>query len=228
MKIVVVGAHGQVAMHLHPMLAERGYDVCGVIRDPDQSEDIMRAGARPIIHDLEADDDLAADIGHADVVVFAAGAGPGSGAARKYSVDRDGALKLMDAAKQNGIHRYIMLSAMGVDTLSNDDNEVFRAYKIAKSQADAALRSSGLDFTIIRPGLLTNDDGTGHLAVGSNLPSGEVPREDVAAVIAFLIDHPQTARLQAELTSGDHLIREAFAMAVPSLRPDLGFGSPPT
>ncbi|TXD34333.1 SDR family oxidoreductase [Lujinxingia vulgaris] len=212
MDVVIVGAHGTVAMHLHPMLSERGHTVRGVIRKAEQSDELRAAGAEPIIFDLEKDEDLAGAIGPADVVIFAAGAGPGSGKARKYTVDRDGALKLIEAAKTNDIHRYIMLSAMGVDEDRNYDDEVFAAYVDAKAQADAALRASGLDYAIIRPGRLTNDTGTGRITLGERVAPGEIPREDVAALIAYLVEHPDASPLQAEVTSGDHTISDAFAM----------------
>lgn len=212
MDVVIVGAHGTVAMHLHPMLTERGHHVRGVIRKAEQRDELNEAGAEAILFDLEKDEDLAGAIGPADVVIFAAGAGPGSGKARKYTVDRDGALKLIEAAKTNDIKRYIMLSAMGVDEDRDYDDEVFAAYVDAKAQADAALRASGLDYAIIRPGRLTDDAGTGRITLGERVAPGEIPREDVAALIAYLVEHPDASPLQVEVTSGDHTISDAFAM----------------
>ncbi|TXD37121.1 SDR family oxidoreductase [Lujinxingia vulgaris] len=214
MDVVIVGAHGTVAMHLHPMLKERGHSVRGVIRKAEQRDELNKTGAEAILFDLENDADLATAIGQADVVVFAAGAGPGSGKARKYTVDRDGARKLIEAAKTNGIKRYIMLSAMGVDEDRAYDDEVFAAYVDAKAQADAALRESGLDYAIIRPGRLTDDEGNGHISVGKSVAEGEIPREDVAAIIAYLVEHPELMNLQFEVTSGKQSISEAFSAIV--------------
>lgn len=212
MRVVVVGGHGKVAMLLHPILRGRGHEVRGVIRNPDQAEDLRRAGAEPVVCDIEAVDDISDAVGSADAVVFAAGAGPGSGAARKWTVDRDGALKLIEAAKKNGIRRYVMISAMGVDEPRGD--EVFQAYSRAKAEADQALRESGLDWTIIRPGRLTDEPGRGRVALAPSLPAGEVPRADVAAVLAEVLEPPASTGHQLDLTTGDLTIPEALRAAI--------------
>lgn len=212
MRVVVVGGHGKVAMLLHPILRGRGHEVRGVIRNPDQAEDLRRAGAEPVVCDIEAVDDISDAVGSADAVVFAAGAGPGSGAARKWTVDRDGALKLIEAAKKNGIRRYVMISAMGVDEPWGD--EVFQAYSRAKAEADQALRESGLDWTIIRPGRLTDEPGRGRVALAPSLPAGEVPRADVAAVLAEVLETPASTGHQLDLTTGDLTIPEALRAAI--------------
>lgn len=212
MRVVVVGGHGKVAMLLHPILRGRGHEVRGVIRNPDQAEDLRRAGAEPVVCDIEAVDDISDAVGSADTVVFAAGAGPGSGAARKWTVDRDGALKLIEAAKKNGIRRYVMISAMGVDEPRGD--EVFQAYSRAKAEADQALRESGLDWTIIRPGRLTDEPGRGRVALAPSLPAGEVPRADVAAVLAEVLETPASTGHQLDLTTGDLTIPEALRAAI--------------
>lgn len=212
MRVVVVGGHGKVAMLLHPILRGRGHEVRGVIRNPDQAEDLRRAGAEPVVCDIEAVDDISDAVGSADTVVFAAGAGPGSGAARKWTVDRDGTLKLIEAAKKNGIRRYVMISAMGVDEPRGD--EVFQAYSRAKAEADQALRESGLDWTIIRPGRLTDEPGRGRVALAPSLPAGEVPRADVAAVLAEVLETPASTGHQLDLTTGDLTIPEALRAAI--------------
>lgn len=212
MRVVVVGGHGKVAMLLHPILRGRGHEVRGVIRNPDQAEDLRRAGAEPVVCDIEAVDDISDAVGSADAVVFAAGAGPGSGAARKWTVDRDGTLKLIEAAKKNGIRRYVMISAMGVDEPRGD--EVFQAYSRAKAEADQALRESGLDWTIIRPGRLTDEPGRGRVALTPSLPAGEVPRADVAAVLAEVLETPASTGHQLDLTTGDLTIPEALRAAI--------------
>lgn len=208
MKITVAGGHGQIAMHLHPILESKGHDVRGLIRNPEHSEELKSAGAEPVICDLEAKDDISEDVGNADAVVFAAGAGPGSGAERKWTMDRDGALKLMEACKKNGITRYVMISAMKVEEPRG--NEVFQVYLKAKAEADARLRESGLDYTIVRPGKLTDDPGKKLVSISTDLPRGEIPREDVAAVVAEVLEIPGTVGHQFDLTSGNTPIRQAL------------------
>lgn len=212
MDITIVGGHGQVAMLLHPILKEKGHYARGIIRKPEQSDDLRKAGAEPVICDIEKEEDISATVGQVDAVVFAAGAGPGSGAERKWTVDRDGAIKLIEAAKKNGISRYVLISAMGVEEPRGD--EVFRAYQKAKAEADEALRTSGLDYTIIKPGRLTDKQGTGRVALAPELSGGEIPREDVAAVLAEVLETPETAGHQFDLTSGDTPVAEAVKNAV--------------
>ncbi|HLR25355.1 MAG TPA: NAD(P)H-binding protein, partial [Fodinibius sp.] len=141
--------------------------------------------------------------------IFAAGAGPGSGATRKWTVDRDGAIKLIEAAKSNGIKRYIMISAMGAEGEISHENEVFETYLKAKAQADGALRNSGLDYTIVKPGRLTDGEGTGRVTLAPHVNRGEIARADVAAVLAELIENPETAGLEFEVVSGDQAIKDA-------------------
>lgn len=207
MKILIAGGHGKIAMLLHPMLASKGHAVKGMIRKIEQSDDLKDKGAVPVVADLEKSDDLSEAVGNADAVVFAAGAGPGSGKERKLTVDRDGAIKLMKAAKTNGVKRYVMISAMGLDKPRGD--EVFQVYQKAKAEADEALRKSGLDYTIIKPGRLTNDPGTGKIEVG-DLDHGEIPREDVARVIAYCLENPETKGLEFDLLGGDEPVEKAF------------------
>ncbi|MFW5972586.1 MAG: SDR family oxidoreductase [Bacteroidota bacterium] len=211
MHVVVAGGHGKVAMHLHPLLRAKGHTVSGLIRKAAQSEELRLVGAQPIVCDLEELDDISECVGEADAVVFAAGAGPGSGAERKWTVDRDGAVKLMKAARINGIRRYLMISAMNVEEPRG--GEVFQAYLQAKAEADEALRNSGLDYTIIRPGGLTDDDPTGRVIMAPSLPKGTIPRADVAAVLAHVLEVPETIGRQFDLTSGSKTIPEAVEVA---------------
>ena len=212
MDIVVAGGHGQIAMLLHPLLKGRGHRVQGLIRNPDHSDEVRQAGAEPVLCDLENEDDIAAVIWPADAVVFAAGAGPGSGAARKLTMDRAGAIKLIDAAQRKGIRRFIMISAMGAEEPRGDD--IFRTYLRAKAEADAALRGSRLNYTIVRPGRLTNDPGRGRVSLGGRLPRGEIPRADVAAVLAHILEMSVTADCQFDVTTGEQNIAEAVAAAL--------------
>jgi uncharacterized protein YbjT (DUF2867 family) len=209
MKIVIAGGHGQISMLMHPLLVERGHSVGGLIRNPTQEAAVRKAGAEPVICDLETEGDISDAVGEADAVIFAAGAGPGSGAARKTTMDRDGAIKLIEAARRNGVQRYIMISAMHAEEPRGD--EVFRVYLQAKSEADKALRESGLDYTIVRPGRLTDDAGTGMIRAAAALPVGEIPRADVAGVVATVIETASTIGRQFDLTSGEQPIVEALA-----------------
>lgn len=201
MDITIVGGHGSIAMLMHPILKSMGHQVRGIIRKEEQAKDLREVGAEPVVCDIEEHEDISEAVGRADVVLFAAGAGPGSGAERKFTVDRDGAIKLIEASKKNGISRYVMISAMGLDEPRG--NEVFKAYLKAKAEADEALKKSGLEYTIIKPGRLTDEPGNGKVALAQELPRGQVPREDVAEVLAEVLDSPQTTGLVLELTSGD-------------------------
>jgi len=208
MRITIVGASGQIARLLHPILIKKGHSVRGIIRKPEQAEDLKSLGIEPVVADVEQLDDISEAVGETDAVLFAAGAGPGSGAERKWTVDRDGAIKLIDAAKKNGVNRYVMISAMGLDKPRG--NEVFQVYQQAKAQADEALRKSGLDYTIVKPGRLTNKPGEGMVAISKKLDRGEIPREDVAAVLAEVLETPETIGKEFDLLSGNQPIRQAL------------------
>lgn len=212
MKVVIAGGHGKIAMLLHPVLKEKGHEVAGLIRNPGQADEVKEAGAEPVVVDIEFEEDLSEAVGRADAVVFAAGAGPGSGKERKWSVDRDGAIKLMEAAKRNGIDRYVMISAMGLDAPRGDD--VFRVYQKAKAQADEALINSGLNYIIVKPGRLSDKEGTGKVKIGEKLDRGEIPREDVARVISEILERPEINNVEFDLLSGDRPIKEALQQFV--------------
>ncbi|MFE3518838.1 SDR family oxidoreductase [Streptomyces sp. NPDC059166] len=204
MRIVIAGGHGQIALRLERMLAARGDEAVGVIRNPQHGEDLRAAGAEPVVLDLESAsvEEVAEVLRGADAVVFAAGAGPSSGAARKDTVDRGAAVLFADAAERAGVRRYVVVSSMGADP-DHQGDEVFDVYQRAKGAADADVRArSGLDWTILRPGMLTNDAGTGEVRLAASTGRGPVPRDDVAAVLAELLDTPATAGLTLELISG--------------------------
>jgi uncharacterized protein YbjT (DUF2867 family) len=210
MRIAIAGGHGQIALHLARMLSERGDEVRSLIRNPDHAGDIEAAGAEPVVCDLEnaADEDVAAAVGDAEAVVFAAGAGPGSGPDRKWTMDYGGAVKLIRAAKGNGVDRYVIVSSMGADAGAPGD-DTFAVYLRAKGKADDVLRTSGLDYTVIRPGRLTNDAGTGSVALTENGARGAIPRADVAAVLAAVLQAPNTIGKSLDLISGDVAVEEA-------------------
>ncbi|MEU3029300.1 SDR family oxidoreductase [Streptomyces incarnatus] len=204
MRIVIAGGHGQIALRLERLLAARGYEVAGIIRKPEQSDDLRSAGAEPVVLDLEsaAVEDVAELLRGADAAVFAAGAGPGSGTDRKETVDRGAAVLFADAAVRAGVRRFVVVSSMGADPAHQGD-EVFDIYLRAKGEADAYVtRQKDLDWTILRPGSLTNDAGTGLVRLEAHTGRGMVPRDDVAAVLAELVDTSATAGLTLELTGG--------------------------
>jgi cytosine deaminase len=212
MDVVIAGGHGQIALQLGQLLAEDGNRVRGIIRNPDQAGDLEAIGVEPVVFDLEHDDGLAAAIDGADAPVFAAGAGPGSGAERKLTMDRDGAVKLIEACREVGTRRYVIVSAMGARPgVTGDD--VFQVYLRAKFEADEALRASDLDWTVIRPGGLTNEPGSGLIALGEELSRGAIPREDVAATIRLVLPAPNTIGKSLDLVSGPLPIAEAVRAA---------------
>jgi uncharacterized protein YbjT (DUF2867 family) len=219
MRIVIAGGHGKIALILERLLSQRGDSVAGFIRNPAHAADLQAAGAEPVLVDLESAsvDEVAAHLRGADAVVFAAGAGPGSGAARKDTVDRDAAILLADAAETAKVTRYVMISSMGADAEAPDDagDPVFVAYLRAKGAADDNVRARrALDSTIVRPGHLTNDPGIGRVTIADETGRGDVPREDVAAVLVAVLDTPSTAGLTFEVISGDTPIKDAVASRV--------------
>jgi nucleoside-diphosphate-sugar epimerase len=210
MEIAIAGGHGQIGLLLGKMLVERGHAVFGLIRNPEHEDDLHKIGVEPVICDLEGDD-VAEAVGGAEAVVFAAGAGPGSGAERKRTMDLGGALKLIDAAKAEGIDRYVMVSAMGAADPPAEGGDVFGTYLRAKAEADRALVAAGLAHTIVRPGGLTDDPPTGLVRIGERLDRGEIPRADVAAVLAAVLEADNTIGKTFDLVSG----KVPVAQAVP-------------
>ena len=210
MLVAIAGGHGQIALRLARILADRGDAARSLIRNPDHADDVRAAGGEPVVCDLEhaAAAEVAEAISGADAVVFAAGAGPGSGSERKMTMDYGGAAKLIAAAKQAGISRYVIVSGMGADPNAPGD-DTFGIYLQAKGKADEELRASGLDYTVVKPGALTNDPGTGRVTLAETVERGEVTRDDVAAVLAAVLAAPNTFGKSAELVSGDVPVEEA-------------------
>jgi uncharacterized protein YbjT (DUF2867 family) len=208
-EVVVAGGHGKIGQRLLGLLAERSHRARGLIRNPDHAADLERLGGEPVICDMEMEEDLAPFVEAADAVVFAAGAGPGSGPERKRTVDLGAALKLIEAARARGIPRYLMVSSIGAGN-PEQSSEQMRPYIEAKAEADAALQRSGLAFTIVRPGRLTDDPGTGRVRVGQDIGYGQVARDDVAATLAAALQEPNTIRKTFELFEGDTPVEEAL------------------
>jgi uncharacterized protein YbjT (DUF2867 family) len=215
MRIVIAGGHGQIALLLSRRLSDRGDSVVGLIRNPAHAAEVVVAGAEPVTADLEAIDAaaLAEHLTGADAVVFAAGAGPNSGAARKDTVDRDAAALLAEAATRAGVRRHLQVSAMGVDDPPAGD-EVFAVYLRAKAAAEQDLRARDLDWTILRPGGLTDDPATGTVRLEPHVDSGRVSRDDVAAVLVALLDEPRSAGKTLELVGGDTPVGAAVAAVI--------------
>ena len=197
MDVVVAGGHGQIGLRLLRLLSDRGDRARGIVRNPAHVPDLEQAGAQAIVLDMEAEDDLSPAVEGADAVVFAAGAGPGSGPERKKTVDLGAAVKLMET----GLRRYVMVSAIGADRPENVSEEV-RPYYDAKGEADRRLEESGLDYTIVRPGMLTNDEGTGLVEAGAGVERSEIPRDDVAAVLAEVLVADNTVGKAFNLVAG--------------------------
>jgi nucleoside-diphosphate-sugar epimerase len=211
-RVAIAGGHGKVAIRLARLLGERGDEVRSLIRKPEHSDDVREAGAEPVVCDLEsASEDQAAEAaGSVDAVVFAAGAGPGSGTERKWTVDYGGAVKLITAAKANDVRRYVMVSSIGADP-SREGEDTFSVYLRAKGKADENLQASGLDYTVVRPAGLTDDPGTGRVRIAERVGRGKVSRDDIAAVLAATLHQPGTAGLTFEVKAGDVPVDEAVA-----------------
>jgi uncharacterized protein YbjT (DUF2867 family) len=207
-KVLVAGANGQVGQHIVRLLAEGGHEVRAMIRDEDQAQRLRELGGEPVVADLEGE--IAHTVEGCDAVIFSAGGGPGSGAEKKETVDRGGAVKLTEAAQEHGAKRYIMVSAMGAAD-PESGSEAMQPYLHAKAQADQTLQESELDYTIVRPGSLTDDPGTGTIELASSLGSrGEIPREDTAHVIVATLERENTFGKTFEVISGDTPIEKAL------------------
>lgn len=208
MDVVIAGGHGKVAQRLLAVLAERGDRARGLIRNPEQAADLEQLGAEPVICDLEAEDDLSRFLEGADAAVFAAGAGPGSAPERKRTVDLGGAVKLIDACRKTAVRRYVMVSSVGADDPSRA-SEQMRPYLEAKHDADEALEQAGLDHTIVRPGRLTDDEGTGTVSAGPDVERAEIPRADLAATLAEVLRADNSIGKTFVVVSGDTPVEEA-------------------
>lgn len=219
MNVLVVGGRGKIGLRLLRLLAARGDLARGMVRKPEQAAELEAAGARAVVCDLEATDEISEHVAGSDAVVFAAGAGPGSGPERKRTVDLGGATKLIDACLATGVERYLMVSAIGVSRPGSYP-EAMAPYYDAKIAADEALLAAGLAHTIVRPGRLTDQPGTGLVRLGTPLPEGgEVTRDDVAAMLVAVLDEPRSAGLVFDLVNGETEPAAALAALLSSPAP---------
>jgi uncharacterized protein YbjT (DUF2867 family) len=212
-RVVIAGGHGQVARRLERLLVTAGDTAVGIVRNPDHVDDVQAVGAQTLLCDLEATDldALAAHLEGTDAVVFAAGAGPGSGIPRKRTVDRDASVLMADAAERAGVRRFVQISSMGAGAPPRPGtDETFAAYLRAKTEAEEDLRRRDLDWTVLRPGGLTNAPGRGRVRLATSVPRGQISRDDVAAVIVGLVDHARGIAQTLELVAGDTPIEQAL------------------
>jgi uncharacterized protein YbjT (DUF2867 family) len=208
MRVLVAGSHGKIGQRLVRRLAAAGHEPVAMIRDPDQADELRGCGGEPLVADLTGDVSWAAE--GCDAIVFAAGAGPGSGPGPKQTVDRGGAERLIDAAEQHGVRRYVMVSSIGAHDPSSA-GEAMRPYLEAKQQADERLRASDLDWTIVRPGSLTDDEGDGRIRVSTDLGDrAAVARDDVAATLLAVLERDDLRGVTFELFDGDQPIDQAL------------------
>ncbi|GAB3573642.1 NAD(P)H-binding protein [Amycolatopsis endophytica] len=209
---MIAGGHGKIARHLERLLASTGDEAVGIIRNADQAAALRDLSAEPVVLDLESApvDEVTEVLRGADVAVFAAGAGPGSGAARKETVDLGAARLFADAAERAGVRRHVQIGSMGVDRADRPGtDEVFATYLRAKKAAEDDLRARDLDWTILRPGRLTDEPATGEVHLAESVDYGEIPREDVAAVLVALFEEPRAFRRTLELVAGNTPVEES-------------------
>ncbi len=215
MEVVIAGGHGKVARRLARLLVGRGDGARGLIRNPDHAADLRADGSEPVLCDLEQArvEEITTAIEGADAVVFAAGAGPGSGAKRKWTMDRDGAIKLLEAARSADVERYVMVSSVGAEN-PPDADDVFSAYLRAKAEADRALAESDRAWSIVRPVRLTDDPGEGRVRMEVEALRGEVSRDDVAAILSAILHEPRSVRRTLYASGGALPVEEALAAAL--------------
>ncbi len=212
MRIVIAGGHGQIARHFSRLVTETGHEPVGIVRNPEHVPDLQDDGAEAVVLDLESAtvEEVTEVVRGADVVVFAAGGGPDGNAARKETVDKGAAIMLADAAEAAGVRRYVMVSSMGTDRADPDSDDIFQVYLRAKKAADDDLRSRDLDWTIVKPGRLSDDVPTGKVQVGE-LERGTVTRGDVAHVLAEVIEADNTIGKTFDVLNGEATLAEAVA-----------------
>lgn len=215
MRVAIAGAHGQIAQRLTGLLLGRGDAVTGLVRNPEHVPELEWLGASAVVCDLEQAgvDAVSAALDGCDAAVFAAGAGAGSGAERKVTMDRDGAITLLQAARRAGVPRFVIVSSVGAEDPPSD-NEVFSVYLRAKAQADAAVKASDRAWTVVRPGRLTDEPGSGRVRIDVEPFRADVTRDDVAAVLAAVLSEPRSAGAVLYVNGGEQSVADALARAM--------------
>ena len=210
MHVFIAGANGQIGQHLLQEMADSDHEVRALVRHPGQGPELQQLGAtETVLGDLEHDCSEA--MRGCDAVIFTAGSGPHTGADKTIDVDQNGAMRLIDTARAMGVKRFIMVSSMRAEEPEKGP-EKLRHYLEAKRNADEHLKKSGLDYTIVRPGRLTNEDGTGMVIASNKLPEvGEIPRQDVARVLLAVVDADNTHNCVFDVLSGDTPVADAVA-----------------
>ncbi|PWD50655.1 NAD-dependent dehydratase [Serinibacter arcticus] len=215
--VAVVGGYGKIARRLVPLLRARGDVVVPLVRRAEQAAVLLDLGARPRFLDIERSEAeaFAAAFDGVDAVVFAAGGGPDGNVLRKRSVDLEGAIKSLEGCAIAGVRRYVQISAIGVDAkVPLSDSAVWASYVVAKRDSDEAVRESGLDWTILRPGALLDSPGTDRVQLGVDLEPAGVTRDDVAATIAAVLAEAGSIHHQWDLVGGDHTVADALTAAI--------------
>ncbi|MGD2069944.1 MAG: NAD(P)H-binding protein [Gemmatimonadota bacterium] len=216
-RIAIIGGHGKVALRLSRLLTERGHQVTSLFRKPEQSDDVRKTGATPVVLDVEesSTEELARRIEGHEALVWSAGAGGGN-PARTYAVDRDAAIRSMDAAGRAGVDRYVMVSYVGASLQHGvPEDDPFFAYAEAKAAADDYLRKTGLDWTILGPGRLTLEEPSGRIAVGAEMEEAgrDTARDNVALVAAAVLAEPRTIGTTIDFVDGEIPIEKAILRA---------------
>ncbi len=208
MNVLVAGAHGKIGMQIVTLLLENDHHVTAMVKEQDQIEEMEKLGAKPVLANLETDVAFATE--GVNAIIFAAGSGPNTGPDKTITVDQDGAIKLIEACEKNAVERFVMLSAMGVDN-PDEGPEKIQHYLKAKLKADERLKKSNLNYTIIRPGRLTNDEETGTIEASEHLTgAGEISRADVALILVEALNNENTYRKTIDVLNGDKQIAEAL------------------
>ncbi|KZZ83522.1 SDR family oxidoreductase [Bacillus sp. SJS] len=208
MKVLIAGANGSTGRLAIEKAIEQGYQPIAMIRDPKQADELEHKGAQTVIADLEGD--VSEAVQQADAVIFAAGSGSSTGDDKTIAIDQDGAIKLIDAAKKHNVKKFVMLSSIGTDAPERAPEEM-KLYLRSKAVADEYLRNAEIPYTIVRPGALSDDEGSGKIAASKSVnPKGSIPREDVAEVLVACLSEPSTQNQTFEIISGDRSISEAI------------------
>lgn len=211
MRIMIIGGHGKIALLAAPLLVRGGHEVTSVVRNPDHVADVEATGATAVVSDVEGMDGQATRelLAGSDAVIWSAGAGGGD-PQRTYAVDRDAAIRTMDAAVAEGVDRFVMVSYVGSGRDNIPKDNPFHRYAEAKAEADEHLRGTALNWTILGPGQLTLDEATGRIEHGDHVIQGETSRANVAEVTAGVVGRSDLGGVTLNFRDGNMLVWEAL------------------